>query len=179
MDAAPWTREEVTVGDPILARRSIRKYTDETVTDEQVEALLRAAMAAPSAGNQQPWSFVVIRDKAVFEAVTEFHPYAKMLPCAPVAILVCGHPEGGRWPQFWEQDCAAATQNVLIAAEQLGLGSVWLGVHPLPERVEGMRRLLGIPGSVVPFSLVPVGRPAGRKPRADRFDPARVHHGRW
>ena len=123
--------------DAILRRRSIRAYTQEPVTDAQVEALLRAAMAAPSAGNQQPWRFVVIRDKRTLGAITEVHPYAKMLPGASVAILVCGDPGAGKWPQYWEQDCAAATENVLIAAEQLGLGSVWLGVHPLAERVAG------------------------------------------
>ena len=165
--------------DPILRRRSIRTYTQEPVTEAQVEALLRAAMAAPSAGNQQPWRFVVIRDKRTLTAITEVHPYSKMLPGAPVAILVCGDPGAGKWPQYWEQDCAAATENVLIAAEQLGLGSVWLGVHPLAERVDGVRRLLGIPQSIVPFALLPVGWPAERKEPADRYDAARVHHERW
>ncbi len=165
--------------DSILRRRSIRTYTQEPVTEGQVEALLRAAMAAPSAGNQQPWRFVVIRDKRTLTAITEVHPYSKMLPGASVAILVCGDPGAGKWPQYWEQDCAAATENVLIAAEQLGLGSVWLGVHPLTERVEGVRRLLGIPESIVPFALLPIGWPAERKEPADRYDAARVHHERW
>ncbi len=165
--------------DPILTRRSVRAYTDEPVTDEHVETLLRAAMAAPSAGNQQPWRFVVVRDKAVMEAVTGFHPYARMLPGAPVAILVCGEPGVCKWPQMWDQDCAAATENILIAAERLGLGSVWLGVHPLPERVDGLRGLLGIPASIVPFALLPLGWPAQRKEPADRYDPGKVHVERW
>ncbi len=165
--------------DPVLSRRSIRRYTDEPVTDAEVERLLRAAAAAPSAGNQQPWRFVVLRERRTLEAITGVHPYAKMLPCAPVAVLVCGDPGAGRWPQYWDQDCAAATQNLLIEAELLGLGAVWLGVHPLEERVEGIRALLGIPDTVVPFALVPVGRPAERKPPADRFDASRVHHERW
>ena len=165
--------------DPILRRRSIRAYTSEPVTHEHVEALLRAGMAAPSAGNQQPWQFVVIRDKGLLSAITEVHPYSKMLPFAQIAILVCGDPRSGKWPQYWDQDCAAATENMLIAAEQLGLGSVWLGVHPLTERVEGVRALLGIPDSIVPFSLLPVGWPAERKEPADRYDAARVHTDRW
>jgi nitroreductase len=169
----------VTVDDPILRRRSIRNYTAEPVTDAQVDGLLRAAMAAPSAGNQQPWHFVVIRDRRTLTAITELHPYSKMLPGAPVAILICGDPHAGRWPQYWDQDCAAATENVLIAAEQLGLGSVWLGVHPLPERVEGVRRLLGLPEPIVPFALLPVGWPAERKEPSDRYDAARVHYERW
>lgn len=165
--------------DPILRRRSIRRYTEEPVTDDHVQSLLRAAMAAPSAGNQQPWHFVVIRDRGALGAIPAVHPYAKMLPETPVAILVCGVPGAGKWPQFWEQDCAAATQNILIAAEQLGLGAVWLGVHPLEERVQGVRDLLGIPPDVVPFSLVALGWPAARKGPAARYDERRVHLERW
>jgi nitroreductase len=170
---------EVTVNDPILRRRSIRRYTDQPVTDELVEALLRAAMAAPSAGNQQPWQFVVIRERALLTAIHGVHPYSAMLPGAPVAILVCGEPGLCTWPQYWEQDCAAATENLLIAAEQLGLGSVWLGVHPLAERVEGVRSVLGMPPAIVPFALLPVGWPAERKAPADRYDETRVHRERW
>lgn len=165
--------------DPVLSRRSVRRYTPEPVGDDLVERLLRAAMAAPSAGNQQPWRFVVLRERATMRAITGVHPYAKMLPEAPVAVLVCGEPGSGKWPQFWEQDCAAATENLLIEAERLGLGAVWLGIHPLTERVEGVRALLGIPAAVVPFALVPVGRPVDRKEPADRFDARRVHLERW
>jgi len=167
------------VDDPILSRRSIRKYTDAPVSEEHVEYLLRAAMAAPSAGNQQPWQFVVIRARALLDAVPEFHPYAAMMPRAPLAVLVCGDAGGARWPQYWEQDCAAATENLLLAAARLGLGAVWLGVHPLAERVDGARRLLGVSQEIVPFALVPVGWPAEQKPPADRYDAARVHHERW
>jgi len=166
--------------DPVLARRSIRAYTDEPVTDEQVERLLRAAMAAPSAGNQQPWAFVVVRDRATLEAVPSVHPYARMIAHAPLAIVVCGAGvESGRWPRFWDQDCAAAVENLLIEAQALGLGAVWLGVHPLEERVTGVRKLLGIPDDVTPFAIVPVGCPAETKPPSDRYDPERVHRERW
>ncbi len=165
--------------DPVLSRRSIRKYTGDPVDDETVERLLRAAMAAPSAGNQQPWQFVVLRDRATLRAIPEFHPYARMLPTAPVAILVCGDPATGKWPQMWEQDCSAATENLLVEAELLGLGAVWLGVHPLSERVVALRALLGIPESIVPFAVVPVGWPAERKAPSDRFDAGRVHRDRW
>lgn len=167
------------LGDPVLSRRSVRKYTDELVSDEFVERLLRAAMAAPSAGDQQPWQFVVLRDRETLTAITSVHPYSKMLPSAAVAILVCGDPDGVKWPQMWEQDCSAATENLLIEAEQLGLGAVWLGVHPLAERVAGIRALLGIPEAVVPFALVPFGRPAERKEPSERYDAARVHFERW
>ena len=166
--------------DPVLARRSIRAYTDEPVTGEQVERLLRAAMAAPSAGNQQPWSFIVVRDRATLSAIPSVHPYARMLEHAPVAIVVCGVGlDRARWPRFWDQDCSAAVENVLIEAQALGMGAVWLGVYPLEERVAGVRRLLGIPDEVTPFAIVAVGHPAETKPPADRYDPARVHHEAW
>lgn len=166
-------------GDPVLTRRSIRKFTGEPVEDALVERLLRAAMAAPSAGDQRPWQFVVVRERTTLAAITEVHPYARMLPEAAVAIVVCGDTRLEKWPQFWEQDCAAATENVLVEAEALGLGAVWLGVHPLAERVEGLRRLLAAPGHIVPFAIVAVGHPAQRKPPAERYDPARVHRERW
>jgi len=174
------TREtEKPVDDPIFTRRSIRRYSDEPVGDEHLERLLRAAMAAPSAGNQQPWQFVVVRDRETLDTIPTVHPYASMMPGAPLAIVVCGDTRLERWPQFWEQDCAAATQNILIEAETLGLGAVWLGVHPLGDRVEGVRHLLGLPLHVVPFAIVPVGHPVERKEAADRYDPARIHHERW
>lgn len=165
--------------DPVLSRRSIRRYTGDPVGEETVERLLRAAMAAPSAGNQQPWQFVVLRDRETLHAITGFHPYARMLSSAPVAVLVCGDPTACKWPQMWEQDCSAATENLLIEAEHLGLGAVWLGVHPLQERVEGVRALLGIPESVVPFAIVPFGWPAEHKEPSDRYDIDRVHVERW
>ena len=120
------------MSDPVLDRRSIRKYTDQPVPDKLVETLLRAAMSAPSAGNQQPWHFVVIRDRAILDAVPGFHPYARMMVKAPVAILVCGDGDLEKSKGFWVEDCSAATENVLIEAQELGLGSVWLG--PVPAR---------------------------------------------
>lgn len=165
--------------DPVMDRRSIRKYTAEAVDDESVERLLRAAMSAPSAGNQQPWQFVVIRDQRVKERIPSMHPYSAMVPHAPLAVLVCGDPENCTWPQYWVQDCSAATENILIEARAMGLGTVWLGLHPLEERVKGLRDLLGIPSGIVPFALVPVGHPAEEKPPAARYDAARVHWERW
>ena len=165
--------------DPVLSRRSIRKYTKEDVPDELVERLLRAAMCAPSAGNEQPWHFIVVRDRALLDGVPEVHPYAGMITKAPLAIVVCGDAREIKWPQMWEQDCSAATENLLVEAQLLGLGAVWLGVHPLQERVEGLQRLFDIPAEVIPFSVIPVGFPAEKKPPADRYDPKRVHRDRW
>jgi nitroreductase len=165
--------------DPVLTRRSIRKYTSRPVDDATVERLLRAGMAAPSAGNQQPWQFIVLRARATLKRISEWHPYAKMLPSAPVAVLVCGDVRDAKWAELWVQDCSACVENMLIEAESLGLGAVWLGVHPLPEREAALRELLGIPEHVTPFALVPFGWPQERKEPSDRYDAARVHRERW
>lgn len=166
--------------DPVLERRSIRKYTDERVPEEHITTLLKAAMSAPSAGDERPWHFVVIRERSLLDAVAHVHPYAAMMAHAPAAILVCGDPELERSPGFWVEDCSAATENILIEAQTIGLGSVWLGVYPREDRVENMRRLIaGMPDHVIPFALLPVGYPAEHKKPSDRWDETRVHHGMW
>ncbi len=163
----------------ILSRRSIRRYTSEPVPDDLIEKLLRAAMSAPSAGNEQPWHFIVIKDKRTMEEIQRFHPFAKMLREAPVAILVCGDLRLEKYTGFWVQDCSAATENMLIAANSLGLGAVWLGLYPIKERVDNMRKLLDMPEDVIPLSLVSVGFPSEKKPPADRFDESRICEERW
>ena len=125
----------------IMTRRSIRQYTDEPVDGEVVEKILRAAMAAPSAANCQPWQFVVVRDQAKREAFAEFHPYGKMLASAPIGILVCGDTELELADGYWIQDCSAATENLLLAAHALGLGAVWLGITPREDRTAETREL--------------------------------------
>jgi nitroreductase len=170
-----------TVGllEAILSRRSVRRYTSEPVSDDSIKELLRAAMSAPSAGNEQPWHFVTIRDKKTMREIQKFHPFARMLDEAPVAILVCGDRNCEKYKGFWVQDCSAATENILIAAQSIGLGAVWLGLYPIDERVEGMRRLLGIPENVTPLSLVAIGHPAEKRPPSNRYDESRVHRERW
>lgn len=163
----------------IFSRRSVRKYTGEPVTDDQVGHLLKAAMSAPSAGNQQPWCFVVIRSQDVLDRIPEVHPYAAMAPHASVVIAVCGDLSGLKHEDYWVQDCSAATENVLLAAHEIGLGAVWLGVYPLENRIEGVRKLLGLPEQVIPLSLIAVGHPAESPPTVDRFDPDRVHFDHW
>jgi nitroreductase len=163
----------------ILTRRSIRKYTAEPVSDAVAKDLLEAAMAAPSAGNQQPWHFVIIRDSQILVQIPSVHPYSSMVPQASLAILVCGDQRLEKHSGYWVQDCAAATQNLLLAAHARGLGAVWLGVYPREDRVAGLRKLLGLPESVTPLALISVGYPAERKPKADRYNPARVHTDGW
>jgi nitroreductase len=163
----------------ILSRRSIRTYSSEAVTEEEVRTLLEAAMAAPSAGNEQPWQFVVLTARATLEQIPSFHEYSKMLYEAPLAVLVCGDQRLKKYESFWVQDCAAATQNLLLAAHALGLGAVWLGVYPDDGLESRLTEILGLPPEVTPFALVAVGRPAEEKPPAGRFDESRVHRERW
>jgi nitroreductase len=165
--------------DAILSRRSIRKYTTEPVPDHLIKELLEAAMSAPSAGNEQPWHFIVINDRQILDEIPKFHPYSHMVKEASVAILVCCDLQLDKHDGLWVQDCAAATENLLIAAQAQGLGAVWLGVYPREQRITGLRRLLGIPEHVVPFSLITVGYPAEHKPRANRYNNTRVHHNCW
>jgi len=136
-------------------------------------------MYAPSAGNQQPWHFVVVDDRALLDAVPSFHPHAAMCREAACAILVCADPALEKYPGLWVQDCAAATQNILLAAHELGLGSVWLGCYPRPERVEGFRRLVGLPPEIIPFAMIALGYPAQTLATPERFNPDRVHRNRW
>jgi nitroreductase len=163
----------------ILTRRSIRAYTDQPVPAESLENLLRAAMQAPSAGNQQAWQFVAITDCKQLNALAEVLPYGKMLTSAPLGIVVCGDLTIEKSKGYWVQDCAAATQNILLAAHAQGLGAVWLGVYPREERVRDVRKVLGIPEKVIPLCAIAVGYPAEHKPRTERYDPARVHHDAW
>lgn len=163
----------------LLKRKSIRKYKDMKVSEAIVEDLLRAAMQAPSAGNEQPWEFIVIRDKEIMRKITEFHPYSKMLLHADVAIVVCGFASKEIFNGFWIQDCSAATENILLAAEEKGLGAVWLGVFPVEERARALMNLLELPEEVIPLSIVPVGYPDEQKEPADRFRKERIHYDRW
>ena len=163
----------------IFARRSIRSYTSEPVEDKVIHGLLEAAMAAPSAGDERPWQFVVLRDRAALAAVPAIHENAQMAADAPVAIIVCGDLQKEKYKGFWVQDCAAATENLLLAAAGAGLGAVWCGIYPLEERVAAFRKLLGAPAHIGPFAIIPIGHPAEEKPPARRYDAARVHNDRW
>ncbi len=163
----------------IFTRRSIRKYTDKPVGEDPVQTLLRAGMQAPSAHNAQPWDFIVLTDRKILKCIQSFHPYSKMLKKAALAILVCGNTALENSSAYVNQDCAAATQNILLAAHGLGLGAVWLGIYPREERVAGMRQLLKIPEAIIPVSLISLGYPEEAKEKTDRFRPERVHFNGW
>jgi nitroreductase len=163
----------------ILTRRSIREYTDRPVPDDLVTDLLRAAMAAPSAGNQQPWQFVVVRDSKVLEEVAAANPYGGMARDAQLAVVVCGDPARKAHEEFWIQDCSAATENLLLAAHASGLGAVWCGTFPLEERMARVRAALGLPDGIIPFAVVPIGYPAEQPAPVNRYHAGRVHLDHW
>jgi nitroreductase len=163
----------------IRTRRSIRAYENKPVPADLVEQVIAAAMMAPSARNGQPWRFVIIDDRDLLNEIPEFHPYAKMVPSAALALLVCGDTTLERSPGYWPIDCAAATENLLLAAHALGLGAVWLGVYPRTPRMDGFRRMLRLPETVIPHTLIPLGYPAEQPVSEDRFRQDRIHHNRW
>ncbi|MDZ4199480.1 MAG: nitroreductase family protein [Kiritimatiellia bacterium] len=169
----------MTILDCLLTRRSIRKFTGEPLTPETLRALLDVFMSSPSAADARPWHCVVVEDRAVLAAMADRMPHCEMLREAGLGLVICGDPSLEKIPGFWVQDCAAATQSVLIAAHGLGLGGVWIGLHPVPDRESTVRELLGLPAGILPFSIAVVGLPAEKLPREDRYDPARVHRNRW
>jgi nitroreductase len=160
----------------IFSRRSIRAYTADRVSEADIQSLLEAGMAAPSASNRKPWHFVVTTDRATLRVLADAHPYGKMLAGAALAIAVCGDPAISSW---WVQDCTAATENILIAVSGLGLGAVWLGCHGNPQREQAVRNALGIPSQFGVLSLLSIGHPAEEKEARTQYDPTRIHRDRW
>lgn len=164
----------------IFTRRSVRAFTAEPVTQEQLTQLLKAAMRAPSSMNQQAWEFVVIRDKQTMLEILQFHPHAVPVKQADCIIVVCANLPKRKFPtDAYILDCAAATQNILLEAVHLDLGAVWLGMYPYPERMEGMKKLLSLPEDVVVISAVAVGHSAQTPEPIDTYQPELVHQERW
>jgi nitroreductase len=163
----------------IFTRRSIRKYSGGLITDEQLEVLLRAAMQAPSARNKQPWHFIVIRDKKVMREIAAAHPYGKMLMDAGAAIVICGDKTIEEMDSYLLQNCSAATQNLLLAAHDLGLGAVWLGLHPREDRISSLKAILKFPDHILPVSMISLGSPDEIKEDQDRYLADRIHENQW
>jgi nitroreductase len=160
--------------DFILDRRSIRRFTDRKIEAGILKAILTAAMYAPSAVNRQPWHFVVIDDPRLMEEIMEIHPHARMLQTASHAVVVCGDEQLQHDEGYWVVDCGAATQNMLLAAQRLGVGTCWVGLHPREERKVSISRLLQLP-----FAMVAMGYPDEQKPRPERFHPQKVRYNGW
>ncbi len=163
----------------LVTRRAVREFTPEPVGDDEVETLLRAAMHAPSACNQQPWHFIVVTGRERLDAIAGVHPYAQMVKQAPLAVIVCGDLTLETCPGNWAIDCSAAMENLLLAAHAIGLGGVWVGIHPVEQRVKDFRQLLSLPSYVMPLCLAAVGHPAGPLPKVDRFNADRIHRNEW
>ena len=163
----------------ILTRRSIRKYKKKSISKEILQNLLKAASSAPSAGNQQPWHFIVIDDRTILNVIHTFHPSAKMLMDADKAILVCGDVHLEKFKGYWMIDCAAASENILLAAHAQGLGACWLGIYPREGRMAGMRKLIHLPTNVIPFALISLGYPGEEKSSEERFNASRIHYNKW
>ena len=159
----------------IFARRSIRQYTGQLVSEADITSLLQAGMAAPSAGNRKPWHLVVVTDKQTLRAIADAPPYRR-LGDAALAIVVCGDPSISDW---WLQDCTLATENILIAVTGLGLGAVFLGCHGKAEREQPIRQVLGIPEEIGLASVLSIGYPAEEKEPRTQYDLARVHRNKW
>ena len=163
--------------DLMTSRRSVRDFTDEAVSDEQIEAMLQAAMAAPSARDLRPWHFVVVRKRKTLDKLADVHKYAGMLKQAPMAVIVCGDREVSE--KFWVEDTCVATQNLLLAATALGLGGVWVSLYPKKKHERQVRELLDIPDHVGVLCAVAVGYPAQKKKARTKFDAERVHQEEW
>ena len=159
----------------IFHRVSIRKYQEKKIEQEKVEQLLRAAMAAPSACNQQPWEFYVVTDKNVIEKLSKTSPYAGCAKDAPLVFVPC-YRKDGIAPDYFEIDLSAAVENLLLQADALSLGAVWMGIAPDAGRMNAVREVLDIPQTLEPFALVPCGYPAETRPQENRYDESRVHY---
>ena len=163
----------------IMTRTSIRQYTDEPVSKENIETLLRAGMAAPTAVNRQPWHFVVINSKEKLAELAGDGPRGGMLKKAALAIVVCGNMDKalpGQGQGFWVQDCSAATENILLAANALGLGAVWTGVYPDENRAASVAKVLKLPQSFIPLCTIVIGHPAEQPQPKDKWKPENVSY---
>lgn len=162
----------------IMTRRSIRTWTDEPVAEGERRIVLEAAMNAPSAADARPWHFVTMDDPEVIGQFTELGG-TEMLAESTFMVLVCGDVSKEIYPGFWPQDCSCAAQNMQLAAHDIGLGCVWIAIHPLEERVQTCRRILGIPESITPFALLAMGVPNEVLPPEARYEQERVHPNKW
>jgi nitroreductase len=161
--------------DLIFKRRSIRKFTDEPVSNAQIDLLLQAAMAAPTAMNLKPWHFVVVTEAEILRRINHTLIFGKMK--APCAVSVCGDLRAGkRVEKFWIQDCSAATENLLLAATGLGLGAVWCGVTPIERYQKQIAEILLLPQGVIPLNVIFIGHPAEEKPPRTQYDPKNISH---
>ncbi len=163
----------------IFTRRSIRKYKNTEVEDSVIQEIIKAGMNAPSAGDEQPWHFIIVNDFDKLVEINKVHPHSNMILHAKAAILICGDLSLEKHEGFWIQDCSAAVQNMLLMIDYKGLGSVWLGVYPRKDRIEGIKKIFNLPERVIPFAVLPVGYPDEAKPENNKYNESRVHFNKW
>jgi len=163
----------------IITRRSIRSFNNKKIDETIIRKIIESGVSAPSAGNQQPWHFIVIDDKKIFKKITKFHPNASFLVNADKAILVCGDLSKEKFKGYWILDCGACTENILLAAHFLGVGSCWLGIYPREDRIKETKKLLNIPDHVIPFSLIALGYTDEKPKKIDRYQKDRIHKNKW
>lgn len=163
----------------ITTRHSVRKYTGEKITEDQWNMILRAGFSAPSAHNLQPWHFIRIDASELLERITEFHPYAKMLPQAGSAILTCADLSIQQVEGFAIEDCSAAIQNMLITINGLELGGVWIGIYPMKELMEGIKQVFSLPENVIPVGLIAVGHKQSSRNPIEKYDVDKIHRNGW
>lgn len=163
--------------DTIFNRKSVRKYTERPVEKEMLETLARAGMAAPSSKDRRPWEFIIVTDRKLLDAMGEGLPLARMLKETKQAIIVCG--DTVKSENAWYLDCSAAAQNILLAAESMGLGAVWTAAYPYPDRIKVVREVLNLPNHLVPLTVIPVGYPQGSDKAKVKFNKQQIHYNSW
>jgi nitroreductase len=165
----------------IYNRKSVRNFTGQSVSKDALDKIIRAGMAAPTAVNRQPWAFVVVTDRKTLDTLAAGLPYAKMLDKAGAAIIVCVIPEkaNGKSPELAIIDGTCASENILLAAEALGLGAVWTAAYPYKDRMDVARKTLNIPQDIIPLNVIPVGHPTGTDKPKDKYKPENIHWGKW
>ena len=161
----------------ILNRKSVRKYSDKAVEQDKIDTILKCAMAAPSAMNKQPWEILVVTDKEKLEKIAEIAPNAGYSKNSQVTMIVCGDKTVSE--KFWEQDCCAVTENILLAAEALDLGAVWCAVYPFDEKVEAVKQLFNLPENIVPLNIIPMGYPFANEEPKQKYNADKVHTNNW
>ncbi len=180
-----WSADETVMNETlktIFSRKSVRTYTNEPGAKEKLEMLVRAGMAAPTAVDKRPWEFIIITDRKVLNQLADTLPYARMARQVSAGIVVAGDTrKQWRGPDspYWIMDCSAASENILLAAESMGLGAVWTAIYPEDGRAEAVRKILGLPGHVVPLNLIPVGIPQGGEEPKDKYNPKQIHWNKW
>lgn len=171
--------KHVSAVDAIATRRSIRTFTDESISEKVLEQILLAGMQAPSAGNAQPWEFVIIESEQSKAHITKIHQFAQMAPKAPVSVLVCANLEKEKYAGFWVQDCSAVIQNMLLAARANNVATVWCGIHPVEQRVHDFRAAFNLSQHIVPLGLVVMGYSKQGFTERSVFDASKIHRERF